>query len=542
METINAYLFGAMATHADKPMQVLKDRTWTYREVAEAAHGVARFLTEKGVKKGDRVALIAENSPRWFHAYAGALAIGAVVVPRGEDIGDGELNYILDHSGSGVVFAGTTKTAKRIPEGHETMDLTADGFPEPLPVDDELLTAWQNAVDEQDLAVLLYTSGTTGSPKGVMLEHRNIAHNIRVVPPIVDMQSGRVWVSVLPSWHTFELTVELCGFATGCVTVYSSKRRIKEDLKEHRPHYFASVPRLWEAIYDGVVKAIEKKGGLVPKLFRFARSGSTMVRNGNPLGYPGHWLGKALFYKKVTAALGGRLLFSVSGGGYLPPHIDEFFDDAGLKLLIGYGLTETSPVIAVRDPVENRMGTIGKPVAETEFKIGPDGTFLVRGPQIMRGYYKEPELTKAVLSDDGWFDTGDLGRITENNDLVFIGRRKETIVLSGGENVEPEPLEQAILESPLIQQVMLVGQDRKTLGALVVADPDKDVTEESIAAELKARTGQRGGFRSFENVMRFKVLDEPFSPENGFLTATLKMRRNVIAERLADTVDDIYGK
>ena len=165
----------------------------------------------------------------------------------------------------------------------------------------------------------------------------------------------------------------------------------------------------------------------------------------------------------------------------------------------------------------------------------------MRGPQVMRGYYKEPELTKAVLSDDGWFDTGDLGRITSKNNLVFIGRRKETIVLSGGENVEPEPLEQAILQSPLIQQVMLVGQDRKNLAALVVANPDKNPTEENIAEELKARTGPRGGFRSFENVLRFKVLDEPFSPENGFLTATLKMRRNVIAERLAGDVDEIYG-
>jgi len=541
METINAYLFGAMAEHADKPMQVLKDRTWTYRQAAEATHGIARFLIEKGVKKGDRVAIIGENSPRWFHTYAGAIAIGAVVVPRGEDIGDNELNYILDHSGSGVVFTGSAKTAKRIPEGHEVIDLTADGFPAPLPLEDDTLDNWQKAVEETDLAVLLYTSGTTGSPKGVMLEHRNIAHNLRTVPPIVDIQAEGVWVSVLPSWHTFELTVELCAFACGCVTVYSSKRRIKEDLREHRPHYFASVPRLWETIYEGVVKAIEKKGGLAPKLFRFATKGSAMVRKGNPLGYPGHWLGKALFYKKVTAALGGRMLYSVSGGGYLPPHIDEFFKDTGLKLLIGYGLTETSPVIALRDPIENRLGTIGQPIAETEFKVGPDGTFLVRGPQVMRGYYKEPELTKAVLSDDGWFDTGDLGRITPQNDLVFIGRRKETIVLSGGENVEPEPLEQAILQSPLIQQVMLVGQDRKNLAALVVANPDKNPTEENIAEELKARTGPRGGFRSFENVLRFKVLDEPFSPENGFLTATLKMRRNVIAERLADDVDELYG-
>ncbi len=540
METINRYLFSAMSRYGDLAMQIQKDQTWTYRQVAEATHGIVQWLREQGIQKGDRIAIIAENSPRWFHIYAAGLAIGAVVVPRGEDISEKELLYILEHSGASLVFAGSARAAKQIPDSYKSIDMTDEGFPGPSPISDNELSEWENAADEHDLAVLLYTSGTTGNPKGVMLEHRNIAHNIRVIPPLVDMQKERVWVSVLPSWHTFEQTVELCGFSRGCVTVYSSKRRVKEDLKEHRPHYFASVPRLWETIYEGALKAIDKKGGLVKTLFKFACSGSAMVRKGNPLGYPGHWLGQALFYKKVQELLGGRLLYSVSGGGYLPPHIDTFFADAGLKLLIGYGLTETSPVIALRDAVENKLGTIGRAVPETEFKVGPDGTFLVRGPQVMRGYYKEPDLTAAVLGEDGWFDTGDLGRITPEGDLVFIGRRKETIVLSGGENVEPEPLEQSILESPLIQQVMLVGQDRKTLGALIVPDPEAGADEAAISEELKKLTGPRGGFRSFENVLRFKVLDEPFSPENGFMTATLKMRRNVIAERLADNIDEIY--
>ena len=540
METINHYLFSAMARHGDLVMQIHKDEKWTYQQAAEATHGIVKWLREQGVAKGDRIAIIAENSPRWFHVYAAGLAMGAVIVPRGEDISESELLYILDHSGSTVVFAGSANTAKAIPDSYKTIDMTDEGFPGPSPTTDEEISGWENAADEKDLAVMLYTSGTTGSPKGVMLEQRNIAHNLRVIPPLVGIKKDRVWVSVLPSWHTFEQTVELCAFACGCTTVYSSKRRVKEDLKLHRPHYFASVPRLWETIYDGALKAINKKGGLVRKLFAFARSGSAMVRKGNPLGYPGHLLGKALFYKKVQELLGGRLLYSVSGGGYLPPQIDAFFADAGVKLLIGYGLTETSPVIALRDAVKNKLGTIGFPVPETEFKVGPDGTFLVRGPQVMRGYYKEPELTAAVLSEDGWFDTGDLGHFTPEGDLVFIGRRKETIVLSGGENVEPEPLEQAILESPLIQQVMLVGQDKKALGALIVPDPDSGADAAAISAELKKRTGPRGGFRSFENVMRFKVLDEPFSPENGFLTATLKMRRNVIAERLADNIEELY--
>jgi len=541
METINAHLFGAMRRHAERPMQVSKEGTLTFRQAAEAAHGVARFLAARGIAKGDRVALIAENSPRWFHVYAGALAIGAVVVPRGEDIGDTELSYILDHSGAQLVFAGSRQTAARMKQGIDCIDMTADSFPGPEPVDDAVLEGWIRAVSEGDLAVLLYTSGTTGNPKGVMLEHRNIAHNIRAVPPIVDIQPDRVWVSVLPSWHTFEQTVELCGFSCGCSTVYSSKRTILEDLKRYRPHYFASVPRIWETIYDRAAKAISKRGPLIRWLFGACVASSDMVRRKNPLGLPLHLLGERLFYRKLKDMLGGRLLLSVSGGGYLPPHIDKFFADVGLKLLIGYGLTETSPVVALRIPEENVLGTIGRPVPETEVRVGNDGTFLVRGPQVMRGYYREPEMTEAVLDAEGWFDTGDLGRITDRGDLVFIGRRKETIVLSGGENVEPEPLEQSILQSPLIQQVMVVGQDRKTLGALIVPDPDQAPDREAIAAELRARTGPAAGFRSFEQIVRFEILPEAFTPENGYLTATLKMRRNVIAEGMRGRIENLYG-
>ena len=387
METINACLFRAAVRHANVPMQVHGDRTWTYREAAAEAHGVARYLRSHGIGKGDRVALFAENSPRWFHVYAGALAIGAVVVPRGEDIGDAELAYILDHSGARIAFVGSAATAKRLPDGVPAVDMTAATFPGPEPVTDELLEEWRRAVAEEDLAVLLYTSGTTGRPKGVMLEHRNIAHNVRVVPPIVDIRATRVWVSVLPSWHTFEQTVEICGFACGCTTVYSSKRRLLEDLHHHRPHYFASVPRIWETIYERAARGVEKKGAFIRTLFGICLASSGMVRRGNPLGYPFHLIGKRLFYRKLARILGGRLLLSVSGGGYLPPHIDEFFANVGVKLLIGYGLTETSPVVALRDPVENVLGTIGRPIPETEVRVGPDGTFRVRGPQVMRGYY-----------------------------------------------------------------------------------------------------------------------------------------------------------
>jgi len=232
--------------------------------------------------------------------------------------------------------------------------------------------------------------------------------------------------------------------------------------------------------------------------------------------------------------------YAISGGGYMPPHIDEFFADAGIELLVGYGLTETAPVVAVRRPEDNVLGTIGRAVPETELRASPEGTLQVRGPQVMRGYYRDEELTRQVLSEDGWFDTGDIIKIVDKGDLVFVGRAKETIVLSGGENIEPEPIENRVLEAPELQQMMLVGQDRKALGALIVVDPDKNPSDDRIAEILRARTGKAGGFRSFEAVHRFARIDEPFSIENELLTRTLKLRRNVIAERYASEIDGLY--
>ena len=542
METINHYFFGALQRFADTPMQVHRSRTWTYSDAARAMHGVALRLQEMGVQPGDRVALIAENSPRWLHVMGGILAAGAVLVPRGEDTADGELAFILEHSGSSVVFTGSERQTERVPEGLETVPMYDDAaFPEPVDLDANTLQDYARRCAPKELAVILYTSGTTGHPKGVMLEQRNIAHNIRTLPDLIDMEHKDVWVSILPPWHTFEMTVELCAFSVGGTTVYSDKRRLRDDLRSHQPHYFASVPRIWETIYNGTLQTLRKRGGLLFAIFKAAHASTGMWRRGNPLGLPLHLLGKKLFYGKIAAATGGRLKCAISGGGYLPPHIDEFFRRIGITLLVGYGLTETAPVVALRRPEVNVLGTIGRAVPETEIRVGPTGTFLVRGPQVMRGYYRSEEGTRAVLDDDGWFDTGDLGRITEDGDLIFVGRLKETIVLSGGENIEPEPVENSILQSPLVAQVMLVGQDRKTLAALVVADPEAGGSREGIEEELRQRSGPSAGFRAIEAINHFALIDEPFTPENGLLTHTLKMRRNEIAERYKDVIESIYA-
>jgi len=544
LETVNRYLFEALLRHASRPMQVVHDTTWTYSDVAKCVHGVAGWLTEKGIGPGDRVAMIAENSPQWLHAYLGILAVGGVVVPRGEDTAPADLEYILEHSGAKLVFAGNQKAAAVLPDHYDITCLDADDFPAPADVDEATVRGYAAAVKEEDIAVILYTSGTTGKPKGVVLEHRNIGHQLRVLPPLVNIEAGDVWVSILPPWHTFEQTVELAAFQSGSVTIYSDKRRLRDDLRKHHPHFFASVPRIWESVKAGALHAIEKKSPLVAKLFAFSYAGSRAMRRGNPLGVFGHMLGKALFYPKVAAATGGRLKCAISGGGYLPAHVDEFFDIVGVKLIIGYGLTETAPVIAIRRPEDNVLGTIGRAVPETEFRIAPEGTIQVRGPQIMRGYYKDDELTKSVLHDSGWFDTGDLVKISDKGDLTFVGRAKETIVLSGGENIEPEPIENRIKESALIDQVMLVGQDQKTLGALVVVSEDTPTGDETTGAVrdiLRATTGTAAGHRPIEAVNRFHIVTDPFSPENGLMTQTLKLKRNVIAKQYAEEIAALYA-
>jgi len=416
-------------------------------------------------------------------------------------------------------------------------------FPEPRDLEPGALDAYAAARRPEDIAVILYTSGTTGTPKGVVLEHRNIAHNLRVLPPLVDIRAGDVWVSVLPPWHSFEMTVQLAAFSLGCCTVYSDKRRLRDDLRAYRPHFFASVPRVWESVREGALKAIREKGPLARALFRAALFASRLRLRGNPLLLPLDLLGRKLFYGKIRAATGGRLKCAISGGGYLPLEVDEFFAAAGVRLLVGYGLTETAPVVALRRPEANVLGTIGRPVPETEVRVGPTGTLLVRGPQVMRGYYRDEALTRRVLDSSGWFDTGDLGRMTPEGDLVFVGRAKDTIVLSGGENVEPEPIENRLRQSPLIEQIMLVGQDRKTLGALVVPREEAATDpclEERLRELFRQRTGPAAGQPPWETVARFVVLREPFTPENGLLTATLKMRRHLIAERYRDAIEGLY--
>jgi long-chain acyl-CoA synthetase len=464
--------------------------------------------------------------------------------------------------------------------------------------------AFQREVDigkGDDLATLIYTSGTTGEPKGVMLTHSNFLHNIRTIPDAIHVGPGDLFISVLPVWHSFERIIENFAISQGATLAYSKPigKIMLADMADVKPTIMASVPRIWEGVRSAIYRNINEEGGIKKALFNFFvavggahATATALVRGLYPqftrrfrvldfllgiipflLLYPLKALGNLLVFKKIKAKLGGRFRFTVSGGGALPGFVDRFFQSVGVLLLEGYGLTETTPVVSVRMQDHPVPGTIGPVLRETEVKLldpesgkpvhpGRKGVIYVKGPNVMRGYYKRPEKTAEVLSADGWLNTGDLGMITYKGELKIIGRVKETIVLLGGENVEPVPIEDTILESEYIDQVMVVGQDQKFLAALVVPNEEaitkyaetqkisyvnrEDLLDSSqilelISDEINSRVCAKRGFREFERVFRFKVLRKHF--EVGVeLSAKQSVKRDVIDRIYAREIAALFTK
>jgi long-chain acyl-CoA synthetase len=366
--------------------------------------------------------------------------------------------------------------------------------------------------------------------------------------------------------------MDYLALSVGGELVYTSRRRIKEDLKEVRPTIFAAVPRIWESLHDGIISHCDKLPGIKRGLMHDVLTTCRQVGSSRA----GFWqrLKHAVYRRTLLRPLenvtGGRLRIAVSGGGALPPHVDHCLLGIGLPLLNGYGLTETSPVVAVRPPNDNRAGTIGLPIPHTEVEIrdpegrpvgrGKTGVLWVRGPQVMRGYYRSPDLTEAVLSPDGWFNSGDLAHIDDKGHIVITGRAKDTIVLAGGENVEPEPVETGIKASPLIDQAVVLGQDEKSLGAILIPMLDglaRRVPREAwderdgelhgkdvhvlFRQELDRLLTRQAGFRPCERVTRFRLRTEPMTVENGLLTPTLKVKRREVERRMANTIARLFA-
>jgi long-chain acyl-CoA synthetase len=441
-----------------------------------------------------------------------------------------------------------------------------------------------------------------------MLSHNNLLHQIKTLGTVVQPQPGDIILSILPSWHSYERSVEYLLLSQGCTQIYTNLRSVKQDLKKFKPHYMIAVPRLWESIHEGVLKQFREQPANKQRLINFLLGMSEnyiqkkRIAQGLSLNHlhasslekiaskivalsllPFHALGERLVYAKVREAVGGRMKHVITGGGALPRHIDTFFEIISVEILQGYGLTETSPVTNARRPWHNVRGSSGQPIAGTEVKIvdpetkaplplGERGLVLLKGPQIMQGYYQNPEATAKVIDAEGWFNSGDLGWVTPENDLVLTGRAKDTIVLTNGENIEPQPIEDACLRSPYVDQIMLVGQDQRSIGALIVPntealktwassqnlqlpllqenspeistsiDLESKMIQDLFRQELNREVQNRPGYRADDRIGPFRLILEPFSMENGLMTQTLKIRRHVVAERYRDIIDGMYTR
>jgi long-chain acyl-CoA synthetase len=604
---IPARILTAAQTHPKRPAVSWREgetrHSLSYSELAVRIKALAAGLRKHGIEAGDRVLLLADNSPLWITSDQALQYIGAVDVPRGSDTLPEELDHMIRHAEARAAVVGTPKLLEALGEHRSSLDLvvlmegeaegalsleglieegTGEDIGPPVPGSD-------------DLATIVYTSGTTGLPKGVPLTHGNILHNVRTLPPIVDLTHRDRFLTLLPAWHVYERAVEYTVMSSGAELVYTSRRRLKEDMALEAPTFLAAVPRILEAIYTGADRKFRAASAPRRALAKFLLGQSRALSEArltkltdellNPdsgkgarVGrwfkcllksiprLPFHGLGKILVYRKILRATGGRLRGAISGGGALPRHVEGFFDTVGLTILVGYGLTETSPVVACRRPERNIRGTIGSTLPETEVQVrsregkvlpsGDEGVLWFRGPQVFGGYYKAPELTAQVLDEDGWFNTGDLGKMLPWGDIVFTGRAKETIVLSSGENVEPEPLELALLASRLILQVLVLGQDMKHLGAIVVPDVPAltellgeeprlkpgDAAEKAISDEVNRILGHRKGIRPSERIHAIRLIGEEFKVEDGTLTPTLKMRRDRIVKRHESEIEKLFAE
>lgn len=574
----------------------------SYSDVFDRVLSFAGGLLSLGIARGDRVGLIADNRKEWYHASMGIMAIGAADVPRGCDATEQDLVRILSFAEcTSAVIENRDQFIKILKNQQQFPLLKTLIVFDPFDIQDEELKAigdisrftiysydeiiergmayrkeHPEAIEQElekgsdtEVATIIFTSGTTGEPKGVMLTHKNFAVQLDDLQTRVILHRGEKAIVVLPVWHSFERLCEYVILASAAGMVYSKPvgSILLADIAKTNPALFPSVPRIWESVYTGVFKAMKQAGGIKQKLFNFfvavglfhahhARN----VTGQNPhfvpytkitrpiisfvpyiLSLPLYALGNVLVFKKIRTKLGTSFRQGVSGGGALPPNIDAFFWAIGISVTEGYGLTETAPVVSVRPLGRPVFGTIGKPLSCTEVKIVDDngkelpvgqlGTVMIRGTSVMKGYYKRQDLTDAVIDKDGWFDSGDLGLKTIDGELILRGRKKDTIVLRGGENIEPVPIEMKLQESPFIAQAVVLGQDQRFLGALIVADEAEVksyAAEQRLAAdslsellekpEIKKLFDQQiaslinheNGFKLFERINRFALLAKPF--------------------------------
>lgn len=561
--------------------------TMTWAAFDARVRKVAASLMRLGVKKGDKVAIIANTRPEWVMADLGTNAIGALTVGIYQSNLPKDVHYIVDHSESVVVFAeNETQLAKlqeirkEIPAVRQVVLFSGKG-----PADDSWVMGLEDflslgrdvpasdldariaQVSPADPAGIIYTSGTTGVPKGAVLTHDNLIFTARSVMGCAEIHDSDECFLFLPLAHVFARTCFYTALTAGVTVVFfRSLETIAEDLKVARPHWFVSVPRIFEKVHGKILGAMEQKGGATLKLFRWAcRVGDEMSRNILDKRQPSlvlrlqYALADRLVFSKIRAAFGGRLRWCISGAAPLNPDIGRFFHACGILVLEGLGMTENTSFSNVNRPDNYRFGWVGPPGPGIEQKLCEDGEILFKGRNVMKEYYKMPEATAETFTEDGWLRTGDIGEIDDKNFLRVTGRKKEILITTGGKNIPPAPLESALVTSRYINQAFVVGDRRQYLTAVVTLDMENvktyangremDVSDtyrlmrdpeiqRLVEGEVRAINAQ---FPSYETIKKVAIVPE-FSIENGLLTPTLKLKKQVALERFKSEIEGLYEK
>lgn len=563
----------------DKSLNIKIGDTWksySTQDVIDEANKLSSGLIKKGIKPGDKIALISFNRPEWIFVDMAIEQIGAINVPLYPNITVKDYNYTIEQSETKLAFVGDKDLFDKVTEA--TKDITGfDGIYSFDEIDN--VTHWKEiqadyeseaeeiekrkaAVNPDDLATIIYTSGTTGFPKGVMLTHRNILSNSEGVAERFSLvDSGYRALSFLPLCHIFERTASYTHMRMGVEVYFTSIETIGEAMKEIQPHYFATVPRLLEKVYDKIVKKGYNLTGIKKGLFFWAlRLGEKFDPNENK----GWWYNKQLkianklIFSKWREALGGNILFIISGAAALQPRLARVFWAAQIPLLEAYGLTETSPGISFSkiDKGGYRLACVGPLLKDVKVKIAEDGEILAGGPGIMQGYYKLPEQTAEVLND-GWFSTGDIGEYKDGF-LKITDRKKEIFKTSGGKYIAPQQMENKFKESMYIEQIMVVGEGQKHPSALIVPDyesvsdwckihhsscstiSDMISSEKVVAKFDKEMEHYNQEFANYERIKKYTLMPEAWSIEGGELTPTLKLKRKNILAKHASAVEDFY--
>jgi long-chain acyl-CoA synthetase len=586
-------LFLDAVARFDKPDALQVKVKGTYQPISSRTLGdrvrrLALGLQELGIQPGDRVAIFSENRPEWAIADYACLTASLADVPLYPNLPPEQAAYILNDAGAVAIFVSDAVQAAKIaevrtrctslrhvitfaPERHEGADLTlAEVEERGATVDDEARrTRYREhalSVKPDDLATLIYTSGTTGEPKGVMLTHDNLYSNVMAAAIQIPFEGKDVCLSFLPLSHIFErMAGHYLMLHVGCSIAYAeSIDTVPIDMQAVRPTIVLSVPRLYEKMYARVLENALSGGAIKKRIFFWARAvadrwADVKLAGGTPRGFLAlqYRLAQRLVFSKLQARTGGRLRYFVSGGAPLAPEINKFFFAAGLVILEGYGLTETSPLITVNTPAAFRIGTVGKPSPGIEVTIAPDGEILTRGPHVMKGYYNKPEATRDVMDAEGWFHTGDIGELRDGY-VAITDRKKDIIVTAGGKNIAPQPIENTLKTNKYISQAVVIGDKRKFPVVLVVPNWEnlekwariKNLlwTQRSQLLEMpivhakieKEVFGRLTGLAKFETPKKVGLLEHDFSVERGELTPTLKVKRRVIDKAYRSVIDRLY--